>query len=180
MASLPQETDPPDPLVAAVLSAGIWRNLIKRESVVRWADYRIEQEERPSAWMIDLSLSQNLRDHDLTALLDTIGATASKADVCRELYGFLPSPDGYTFDRAEALAKQAYSIAWHFVSGDWDSPILRDADWIGDQFYLTRDGSLRQTEKQTIEQLRNFLDSNRSTTVKTFLGRLAEAAPDDQ
>jgi hypothetical protein len=177
MADLPPPSDPPDPLVAAVLSAGTWLGLIDREAAVAWADHLIEKTDQPTTWLIDLSLSQNLHFMDVTKLLDQVGKGVDPTEVCRNVYGFLPSPEGYSFDQAEALARQAYRVAIHCFNADWSHRLLCDADQIDDTFLLVRDGTWNIAETKVVEHFWDFLDVNRSLVVRKFLGGLRRHGP---
>jgi hypothetical protein len=173
------ESDPPEPLVAGVLSAGILLSVIDREDAVVWADHLIEMSEQPPNWLIDLSLSQNLHVVDVMKLLDQIGKGADPAEVCRNLYGFLPSPEGYSLDQAEALARQAYRIAFHCFDADWSHRLLCEADHIDETFLLVRDGTFTLPKTRVIEELWDFLDVNRKFVVRKFLAGLRRHRPDD-
>jgi hypothetical protein len=169
--------DPPDRLVAAALSTGIWLSMIDREDAVAWADHCIEKTEQPSIWLIDLSLSQNLHVVDVMKLLDQMGKGVDPVEVCREVYGFLPSPEGYSFDQAEALARQAYRIALHCLNADWTHRLLCEADQLEDTFSLVRDGTINLTTTEVIEQLWDFLEINRTKSVRDFLAGLRRHGP---
>jgi hypothetical protein len=162
-------------LVASVLSRGIWLGVIKRQTVIAWADYLIAQTEIPPGWMIDLSLSQDLDELDVNAILDRIGTGADPAAMCRAMYGFLETPSGQTFEEAERFARHLYDIARACLNMDWNSSMLVEADQINDIFLLIRDGSTNMPKLRAVEEVRTFLEGNRDMRVRTFLDECVRA-----
>jgi hypothetical protein len=171
------DPDPPVPLVAAVLAAGVWFGLVEREDVIAWADHLIEKTDQPPLWMIDLSLSHDLHVVDVVRLLNEVGTGVVPIDICRGLYGFLPSPEGYSFEQAEALAKRLYQIARHCFDADWRQQLLCDADQLDDTFLLVRDATFSVTTNEVVWQVWEFLDVNRNAAVKRFIAGLTKHGP---
>src|SRR5579885_2592326 len=88
-----------DPLLAAILAAGLLHNVVAREDVVRWADSEIEKREDIPAWLIDLSMSQKMFTLDIISLLSGIAGDVPHLAVCRGLYSlFGDLPPTYSYD----------------------------------------------------------------------------------
>lgn len=170
---------PPNNLIAAVLSTGLSLGIIPREAVVAWADYLIEgSEAAPPAWLIDLSLSQDLHPLDVLSILNTLAQSVDRADICRAIYGFMQRPSGQTPDETAIFAEQLYKTTYDLLDGDWTSPLLRRADDVADALDFIREGYLKMSPEQGVDDVNQFLKVNRDCRVKDLLDRCVRRTED--
>jgi hypothetical protein len=168
---------PDDRFATSVLAAGLLLGLFHREDVVRWADRRIESSDIPPGWLIDLSLSQNLHDLDLIALLRRVGAGADPVATCRALYAFCPGARGLSFDAAAKLAERLYHITYDCLDGDWTRPLLAEADQVADTFDFVREGYVDLSRDDAVRQLDEFIERHRDEDLVKRLAPVAWSVP---
>ena len=162
--TLPLTSD--DALAASAFALGLTFGFVRRTDVVLWADRRIGELEQPSAWLIDLSLSQEWYIADLISHLKQAAEAVKPVDICSAVYAIAPHAGGLSFDQAESLAKLLYRITRECLGGDWSYPLLAQTDEIADSFAFVRDGYSSLTTEQATEQLAEFIEKHRieSTT----------------
>lgn len=157
-----------DKLAASVFALGLTLGFVQREDVVRWADRRITEIEKPPMWLIDLSLSRDRHFMDLISDLNDIARGVDPVATCTVAFSLLPDTSELSFDDAEAMGKLVYQMARHCVP-DWDNKLLWEADSLDDTFSLIRGGYIAMTHQEAITQLTKFLESYRDRNMDQVL-----------
>jgi hypothetical protein len=153
---------PDDRLATSVFAVGLSLGFVRREDVVRWADRRIEELNIPPVWLIDLSLSLNLHLSDLTSLLQRVGHGADPAGTVEAILALLPPVAASTVEEAERIASRLYDIAYECFNGEWDYPLLAEADRVLDAFEFDWRGYPRSSAEEAVKQLHAFIERHRN------------------
>lgn len=162
---------PQEKLAASVFALGIVQGFVRREDVVRWADRRIAETDSPSAWLIDLSLSQHQHVLDLLGNLRRLAAGVDPVATCKAIYALLPDVNGYTFDQAEAFAARVYQLTFECLNGDWSQQLLSTTDDLADNFEFLRKGysCVNATEGELIADVQQFIEDHRDEAIVRVL-----------
>jgi hypothetical protein len=175
-----------DQLAAAILVAGLYHDLVKREDVVQWADAEIGRRDEVPTWLIDVSLSQRLLTLDLISRLNEVAGAVESISVCRGIYSLLPFPlTGYTYDHYGTLAKGLYRLTYDILEGDWTIPLLTSADIAADNFGWVRDGNpgrigdrmVRMGRNEVVQRFLDFIDEQRDRRVPEWLSPVRYVLP---
>lgn len=164
------------PLAASVYALGLLHNFVRREEVVEWADRQIEALDVPPMWLIDLSMSQHLHYLDMIALLKPVAAGVNKLDTVTAAFSMLPCMGDVSFEDAIDFAYRLYCIAFEGLNVDWSQPLLRELDWLSDEFMLVRDGYSATSERDLIDRLQSFIEQQRNPKLSELFQPVAWVA----
>lgn len=169
---------PGDQLVAGVIVLGLRRSLIQRPAVVAWADGQIERRANPSAWLIDLSLSEQMRVLDVISLLNRVAEGVNSTDVFRAFLSLLPDLSQGEYSEFQQRAEILYTIAFDCLDGDWTNEVLREADRVADNFDWQREGYMRLTKGNVIDQFHRFIERHRDLELRQAMQPILMEMPD--
>ncbi len=175
-----------DTFAAAILAAGLYHDVVRREDVVQWADFEIGKRDDVPAWLIDVSLSQRMLTLDIISRLNDVAGVVEGTSLTRGIYSLLPFPlTGYTYDHYGTLAKQLYRLTYDILKGDWTIPLLNSADIAADNFAWVRDGyygrigdrMVRMGRDEVMQRFLDFIDEQRDRRVLEWLSPIRYVLP---
>ena len=144
-----------DRLALAELSVALRLSLAERSEVVRWADARIQASpEAPPDWLVELSLSNQLRILDLTGLLRRLASDVPVESICRRALNRLRRDLTTSYEDIAMLAHQIYRVVGDVMQWDFRNPLMSDATWMDDMFGLVDDGYY--TRDQAMDNFDDF------------------------